>query len=72
MEKEFKTLRFVYISCTFASRSHRREGRGSMALKGDSQAAELERLRVASQVGSVETIPKAQEVRCSLLEGPFF
>lgn len=33
-----------------------------MALKGDSQTAELERLRIACQVGSVETISKAQEV----------
>lgn len=39
------------------------EGKGqNMTLKGDSQAAELERLRIASQVGSVDTIPKAQEV----------
>eukprot|EP00752_Nemacystus_decipiens_P015679 g13993.t1 len=33
-----------------------------MALKGDSQAAELERLRIASRVGSIETISKAQEI----------
>eukprot|EP00903_Cladosiphon_okamuranus_P011279 g10636.t1 len=33
-----------------------------MALKGDSQAAELERLRIACQVGSAETISKAQEI----------
>lgn len=29
----------------------------------DRDAVELEQLRLAAQVGSVETIPKAQEVR---------
>ena len=36
------------------------EGKKGMALSR--QAAELERLRLVAQVGSVETTPKAQEV----------